>query len=581
MIKVYNTFRNFIYDKPVKVYFSESEYNNDKEIKNDNNLLKLILTINSKGQILSNEKYIPLIDKEKFIKFYESGFRTSGITDMMVAIYDSPANLYKKRAFRVYKSSDCEKKFENDRRTIFRDRKDLIKVVYYFHKKTKEIFEKRYEIPDHLLVEYLPHEVKAGRITLSQASAIKRRKGKVKSFRYNCNNKYIDEINNFNNENSRTNLASNSVSFSNSTNRKSYYFHKDSQGSVRAVTDENGDLIERVEYGIYGNPTFWDYTQDPNNPIKRNRSVIGNDILFQGRRYDYETGLYYFRARYYDPIMGRFLSVDPMGYKDSMNLYQAFNMNPVNFTDPFGFEPVKKYAGIVADIINAMNNSKNKIGLQKGKQAIKALLYLGEFKVSMKKIIPKPIPTGMQYFNMKKGRYIYTKKSGWIDMSHFLFYAGRAYAYKIHKENSKELLQSSFFPFMAASVQHQIAKDSNISPSGEAMQDGFIQEKVDKVFAPWSAYSYEDLPSDKLGIIFALKYFNPKSNLTLGEQVANFLNNVLTATNPTTAPNWNTMPKNHSKNPPSRTNKTTTPIYTSEDVKKFIQFIKWIDSLLK
>jgi RHS repeat-associated protein len=46
--------------------------------------------------------------------------------------------------------------------------------------------------------------------------------------------------------------------------------------------------------------------------------------------------LFYFRARYYDPIMGRFLSVDPMGYQDSMNLYQAFKMNPINFLDPFG-----------------------------------------------------------------------------------------------------------------------------------------------------------------------------------------------------------------------------------------------------
>jgi len=58
--------------------------------------------------------------------------------------------------------------------------------------------------------------------------------------------------------------------------------------------------------------------------------------MFHGRRYDKETNLYYFRARYYDPIMGRFLSVDPMGYKDSMNLYQAFNQNPINFVDPFG-----------------------------------------------------------------------------------------------------------------------------------------------------------------------------------------------------------------------------------------------------
>ena len=45
---------------------------------------------------------------------------------------------------------------------------------------------------------------------------------------------------------------------------------------------------------------------------------------------------YYFRARHFDPIMGRFLQVDPMGYEDSLNLYQAFNMNGVNFIDPFG-----------------------------------------------------------------------------------------------------------------------------------------------------------------------------------------------------------------------------------------------------
>ena len=49
-----------------------------------------------------------------------------------------------------------------------------------------------------------------------------------------------------------------------------------------------------------------------------------------------QTGLYYYRARYYDPIMGRFLQTDPKGYYDSMNMYQAFNMNPVNFLDPMG-----------------------------------------------------------------------------------------------------------------------------------------------------------------------------------------------------------------------------------------------------
>jgi RHS repeat-associated protein len=86
-----------------------------------------------------------------------------------------------------------------------------------------------------------------------------------------------------------------------------------------------------VYYDIYGKPIFKDAS---GNVLPK--SSIGNNILFQGREYDHELNLYYFRARYYDPIMGRFLSIDPMGYADSMNLYQAFGMNPVNFVDPMG-----------------------------------------------------------------------------------------------------------------------------------------------------------------------------------------------------------------------------------------------------
>lgn len=288
-------------------------------------------------------------------------------------------------------------------------------------------------------------------------------------------------------------------------------------------------------------------------------------------------GLYYFRNRYYDPIMGRFLQTDPMGYQDSMNLYQAFNMNPVNFTDPFGLEPVKKQAGIVADIVNAMNNSPSKVGRKKGKRAIETLLYLGEIDMSS----GVPLPANTPYFNDKKGRYIYTKKGGWIDMNHFLFYAGRAYFYMLQKKKAKELLESGSFPFLHASAQWQISKNANMSPGGEAMQEGFIQEKVDSYIVKHSAYSYEDLPSDKFGIIFSLNYFNPNSNLTLAEQITNFLNNVLGATIPTAAPNWKTMPYADSKNPPRQTNKTTTPIYTSEEAKKFNQFLQWFESLFK
>jgi RHS repeat-associated protein len=117
----------------------------------------------------------------------------------------------------------------------------------------------------------------------------------------------------------------------NGTTSTPYYFYRNAIGSITAITDANGNIVERVYYDIYGMPTF---TDAAGNVIPK--SSIGNNILFQGREYDYELNLYYFRARYYDPIMGRFLSTDPMGYADSMNLYQAFNMNPLNFTDPSG-----------------------------------------------------------------------------------------------------------------------------------------------------------------------------------------------------------------------------------------------------
>jgi RHS repeat-associated protein len=59
--------------------------------------------------------------------------------------------------------------------------------------------------------------------------------------------------------------------------------------------------------------------------------------LFQGRELDPETGLYYYRARYYSPRLGRFISHDPMDYSDGVNMYQFVRGNPVRYTDPFGF----------------------------------------------------------------------------------------------------------------------------------------------------------------------------------------------------------------------------------------------------
>ncbi|MFW9874324.1 MAG: RHS repeat-associated core domain-containing protein, partial [Candidatus Thorarchaeota archaeon] len=72
------------------------------------------------------------------------------------------------------------------------------------------------------------------------------------------------------------------------------------------------------------------------DPNQHSTSHIRNNYLFHGRTYEPEVGLYFYRHRYYLPRLGRFLQTDPMGYEDSLNLYQAFNQNPVNFVDPMG-----------------------------------------------------------------------------------------------------------------------------------------------------------------------------------------------------------------------------------------------------
>ena len=102
-----------------------------------------------------------------------------------------------------------------------------------------------------------------------------------------------------------------------------YYYNADGLGSITSLTNAAGVVKQSYVYDNFGATTA--------------STSLVNPYQYTSREYDSETGLYYYRARYYDPQIGRFISGDPLGFAGSGTNFHAYvGNNPVNSIDPLG-----------------------------------------------------------------------------------------------------------------------------------------------------------------------------------------------------------------------------------------------------
>jgi RHS repeat-associated protein len=131
---------------------------------------------------------------------------------------------------------------------------------------------------------------------------------------------------------------------------------------ITSITDQNKNIVQSYDYDSFG-------------MVKANTS-FRNAYAYTGREWDKEAGLYYYNARYYDPIDGRFISKDPISFAGGdVNLYGYVQNNPVNYTDPTGlfYSQAQQLAALLTSFVYNLAN------MSPGKPAVPmALDYAGK-----------------------------------------------------------------------------------------------------------------------------------------------------------------------------------------------------------
>lgn len=244
-----------------------------------------------------------------------------------------------------------------------------------------------------------------------------------------------------------------------------FHYLTDRMTSVVALTNANGDIVERYAYDPYGNPTI-------ENPLGNRlaASGYGNPLAWTGQTWSPAARIYLFRYRAYSPRLGRWIQRDPLGYMGRTSLYEYVASSPLAWIDPLGLAPNKKQCLDPKDL----------------KEKIKQWEKEGKTREEILRLI-------RDYFSKPDGpRYVWTDKYGWIDLRHF----GES---------------ADWAEDVGSVVTEVLGYLNEVAQWATEGQDDYQ-----------SGFSPEDLPSNSAGADFGDDYLN--DNESVSESVDRFLN---------------------------------------------------------